>query len=333
MGSKGKPSARSQRYKANQKLLQEEARSLPTTSGSDALPPPSPILAKPVTTDDAEQRAFTSVRLLLQAMVLSTRPNTNFYDMLQVVSSFFTDCEKFYHEARNQSVSCQQQLDEVNAKLLAQFEVQNAEILKLEDQLKKSQAVSDFFRAQAMKAGVVPSLRRSRSISSDDEHLTQAQLLQQLSLARTDIQVRDFALEQLQLQHSALTSAFEQVLTSSSDTLLLHVSLLEQHMQLQARLKVCSSAVQHYRNQHLEHRTTTDVQLSTCTTHLQELQAKYDKLAVQVSEEDPLLKELYDYFGGQLGGDYPTTHLDSVGEQLCKLRPYLWSDDNLKDET
>ena len=97
-------------------------------------------------------------------------------------------------------------------------------------------------------------------------------------------------------------------------------------MQLQARLKVCSSAVQHYRNQHLEHRTTTDVQLSTCTAQLQELQAKYDKLAVQVSEEDPLLKELYDHFGGQFGGDNPTQYLDSVGENLCKLRPYLWPD-------
>ena len=136
-------------------------------------------------------------------------------------------------------------------------------------------------------------------------------------------------MEQLQLQNTLLKSSIDQVLTSSAETLSLHVSLLEQHMQLQARLKVCSSAVQHYQNQILEHRTTTAVQLSTCTAHLQELQAKYDKLAAQVSEEDPLLKELYDHFGYR---DYPTSRLDDVGENLCKLRPYLWSDDNLKDD-
>jgi len=324
-----KPTLRSQRYKANLKL-QEKIISTPTTSGNDVIPSPiSPL----ITPDESAQRIIDTINVLHQSLDLVVSPNPHGHALVKLLGQNISDCVRLYQDAHNRNIVLQQQLDDANAKLLAQFEVQNAEILKLEDQLKKSQAVSDFFRAQAMKAGVVPSLRRSRSISSDDEHLTQAQLLQQLSLARTDIQVRDFALEQLQLQHSALKSAFEQVLTSSSDTLLLHVSLLEQHMQLQARLKVCSSAVQHYRNQHLEHRTTTDVQLSTCTTHLQELQAKYNKLAVQVSEEDPLLKELYDYFGGQLGGDYPTTHLDSVGEQLCKLRPYLWSDDNLKDET
>ncbi len=60
-------------------------------------------------------------------------------------------------------------LDNSNAKLLAQFEVQNAEILKIADQLQKRQAISDFYHAQAMQAGVVPSIRRSRPISSDDE--------------------------------------------------------------------------------------------------------------------------------------------------------------------
>ena len=64
---------------------------------------------------------------------------------------------------------------------------------------------------------------------------------------------------------------------------------------------------------------------------LQELQAKYDKLAAQVSAEDPLLKELYDYYGGKIGGEYPTHRLDSVGEDLCSLRPYLWPDD--EDDT
>jgi hypothetical protein len=62
-------------------------------------------------------------------------------------------------------------------------------------------------------------------------------------LARTDIQVRDFASEQLQLQNTELKGSIDQVLTSLSDTLSLHVSFLEQHLQLQAQLKVSSSAV------------------------------------------------------------------------------------------
>jgi hypothetical protein len=240
---------------------------------------------------------------------------------------------RLYQKADNRTIVLQQQLDDANATLLAQFEVQNAEILKLEDQLKKSQAVSDFHREQAMKAGAVPSLRCSRSISSDDEHLTQEQLLLQLSLARTDIQVRDFALEQLQLQNTELKSSLDQVLTSSSATLSLHVSLLEQHLQLQARLKVSSSAVTHYRNQYLEYRATTDNQFSTCTAQLQELQAKYDNLTAQVSEEDPILKELaelddaycihYDTY------EYGSRHY--YKDDLRKLRPYLWPDD--EDDT
>ena len=140
-------------------------------------------------------------------------------------------------------------------------------------------------------------------------------------MARTDIQVRDFALEQLQLQNTELKSSLDQVLTSSSQTVSLHVSLLEQHLQLQARLKVSTSAVTHYRNQLMAYRTTTGEQL-------QEIQAKYDKLAIQVSAEDPLLKELYDYFGYR---GFPSSHLDDVGEELCKLRPHLCPNDEADD--
>jgi hypothetical protein len=184
MVSKGKPTARSQRYKANQKLLQEQARSLPTTAGSEDLPPPSPVLDKPVTTDDAEQRAFTSVRLLLQAMFISTRPNTNIYEMLQVVSSFFTDCEKSFHEARARTVSesVQQHLDEINAKLLAQFEVQNAEILKLQDELEHSKFKAEVYKQQAEKAQSVPSHQHRRVvIPAADLSLSMDQLYELIS--------------------------------------------------------------------------------------------------------------------------------------------------------
>jgi hypothetical protein len=223
MVSKGKPTARSQRYKANQKLLQEKARSLPTTSGSEALPPPSPILAKPVTTDDAEQRAFTSVRLLLQAMVISTRPNTNIYDMLQLVSSFFTDCAKSFHEARARTVSVQQQLDEVNAKLLANFEVQNAEILKLQDELEQSKFKAEVYKQQAEKAQLVPSHQRRRVvIPANDLSLSMDQLYRQLLFDRDALAHRDAEIQRLQLQ----------VLTVSADLAELRISTFEQHLAL-----------------------------------------------------------------------------------------------------
>ncbi len=140
-------------------------------------------------------------------------------------------------------------------------------------------------------------------------------------MARTDIQVRDFALKQLQIQNTELKSSLDQVLTSTSQTLSLHVSLLEQQAQLHARLKVCSSAVQHYRNQLLEYRTTTGDQL-------QEIQAKYDKIAAQVSEEDSILKALAElsdaYYLCQSGqNSYAIYYKDD----LRRLRPYLWPDD------
>ncbi len=68
------------------------------------------------------------------------------------MGSFFTDCKKFYHEARNQSVSSQQQLDKANSKLLAQFEVQNAEIIKLKDDLATSKFKVEFYQQEAEKA-------------------------------------------------------------------------------------------------------------------------------------------------------------------------------------
>jgi hypothetical protein len=38
MVSKGKPTARSQQYKANQKMLQEQSKAAPTVPGSEELP-------------------------------------------------------------------------------------------------------------------------------------------------------------------------------------------------------------------------------------------------------------------------------------------------------
>ena len=92
-------------------------------------------------------------------------------------------CVRLYQEAHNRTIVRQQQLDDANAKLLAQFEVQNAKILNLENQVKKSQAISD--REQAMDAGVVPSRHRSpisRRNNSQSNYLWLAQIFSAISL-------------------------------------------------------------------------------------------------------------------------------------------------------
>ena len=106
------------------------------------------------------------------------------------------------------------------------------------------------------------------------------------------------SIERLQNQHTQLQASFEQVLTSSSELLALHVTLLEQHLHLQARIKVSASAVTHYRNQFLEYRTKLDAQLTSSqqtSSQLQETRltsAKYDKLAAQIPQEDPILRSI-----------------------------------------
>ncbi len=94
------------------------------------------------------------------------------------------------------------------------------------------------------------------------------------------------------------------------------MTLLEQHLQLQARLKVSTSAVSHYRNKLLEYRATAD-QLAPCQAQLQETQAKYDKLAAQVSEEDQLF---FDY-----ANDYKHVY-SPLADEIRRLRPYLWQE-------
>ena len=102
---------------------------------------------------------------------------------------------------------------------------QEAEILKLQDQLKRSQEVSDLYREQAVQDFMVLTRQRHRPASSDNDNLTLEQLLHQISLARVENQVLDRTLEQLQLQEKQLKSSFEQILTLSPVILALHVTL------------------------------------------------------------------------------------------------------------
>ncbi len=66
------PTARSQSYKANQKL-QEQKIPTPTTTGNDVLPSPLIIPSQPVTQAQGVQRVFTTVLVtVLQQSLLHT---------------------------------------------------------------------------------------------------------------------------------------------------------------------------------------------------------------------------------------------------------------------
>ena len=228
---------------------------------------------------------------------------------------------QWYDEEHARNTALQQQLDAVNSKFLDQSSIHHAEIFALQDLLTKSQAAQEFYRRQALQADMVPSRRRHRFVSSEaDNALTPEQLYQQLLLARDDIQVRDRALELLQVQRrdTQLQAFFEHVLTSSSELLALHVTLLEQHLRLQARLKASVSGVTHYRNKFLEYRTNLDSQLTLSqqtSSTLQETSAKYDKLAAQIAQEDPIVRSIVAH--GFRGFCY-----DIADSRLCTPPPH-----------
>lgn len=98
------------------------------------------------------------------------------------------------------------QLDDIRPEVIAQ----TTKILQLQDIFEKSLEKTEFYRRQAAQADLVPSRRRYRLVSSDaDNILTPDELFQQLVLARDDIQVRNRALERLQVQHTQRQASFE----------------------------------------------------------------------------------------------------------------------------
>ena len=159
---KGVPAARSQRYKAAQKLLQEQTKSTPTLSGNDVFPSPTTLLDQPTTQAEGAQRAFVTVRLLHQAMRHTVTPGTHLSDLLQLMGPYLSDCYEWYREAQDRISALQTQLDDTNCKLPFQFEAQNAQILKLQDELKVTTVRQEFYRQQAEKGQMVPPHRRRR---------------------------------------------------------------------------------------------------------------------------------------------------------------------------
>jgi hypothetical protein len=86
---------------------------------------------------------------------------------------------------------------------------------------------------------------RSRHFFFFEAHntLTPEKLHQQLLLARDDIQFRDSALARLQTKQTELKSSIKQLITSSSATIALHLTFLEQHLELRARHQECESSL------------------------------------------------------------------------------------------
>ena len=135
---------------------------------------------------------------------------------------YIYDCCQWYNEEHDRNTGSRNNLMMPNSKVIAQA----AEILQLQDLLKKSQEKSEFYRQQAVQADLIIPRRRCCLVSSDADHaLMPDDLYQQLVWARDDIQVRDSALERLKDQHTQLQASFEHVLTSSSELLTLHVTL------------------------------------------------------------------------------------------------------------
>jgi hypothetical protein len=153
--AKGVPTGRSQRYKATHKA-KEKIISTSSTSNNDVLPLLISTSEIPITQAEGVHRAFSTVRVLHQSLLHAASPGTHSYDLLQVMASYIFDCSEWYRESEVRNHSLQHQLDDSNAKLLEQFNVQNAEILNLQEQLQKSQAAQDFYRQPALQADVVP---------------------------------------------------------------------------------------------------------------------------------------------------------------------------------
>jgi hypothetical protein len=145
--ARGVPTAHSQRYKATPP---DKINSIPpkekitTISTSDSNVFPSLPLT-PTTQAEGVQRAFATVTVLLQSLLLTASPDTHPHNLLQVIIPYFHDCSEWHRESEASNRTLQQQFDELNPKLLAQ----DLQILALEDQPTKSRTMTDFYRDQA----------------------------------------------------------------------------------------------------------------------------------------------------------------------------------------
>jgi hypothetical protein len=129
-------------------------------------------MQQPVTI--AEERAFLTVKVHHQSLLHAVRPNNHLYHLLLLMGPYLYDCSQWHQQ--EQCRACPEycsskQHDDVNTESVAQ----NADILRLQDQLTKVESRPSFHRQQA-----VPPPRRYRYVSSEaDNALTPNALFRQ----------------------------------------------------------------------------------------------------------------------------------------------------------
>jgi hypothetical protein len=158
---------------------------------------------------------------------------------------------------------------------------------------------------------MIPPRRRCRFSLPNADDLSPAQIYQQLLLARDDIHVRDRALATLQLQLTALECSLQQILTSSSNTLMHHVTLLEhtmaQYSQPASKLQVANA-----HSQRLDEPN-------------QQIRSGHGQLVAQSKEVDSIVRDIIprlapylNYFYRLMGSD-----LHQLFDKLLHQRPQL----------
>ena len=106
--ARGVPTAHSQRYKATPP---DKINSIPpkekitTISTSDSNVFPSLPLT-PTTQAEGVQRAFATVTVLLQSLLLTASPDTHPHNLLHVIIPYFHDCSEWHRdtEARTRAL-------------------------------------------------------------------------------------------------------------------------------------------------------------------------------------------------------------------------------------
>ena len=105
MVTKGKPTARSQSYKAILQI-QDKIKPTPTTSGNDAFPSPGPI-STPVTHDEGAQRIIDTITVLHQSLDLVVSPNPHGHALVKLLGQHFSDLVRLYQKADNRTIVLQ----------------------------------------------------------------------------------------------------------------------------------------------------------------------------------------------------------------------------------
>jgi hypothetical protein len=144
-------------------------------------------------------------------------------------------------------------------------------------------------------------------------------------LAREDIQVRNRALARCQLKQTKLKTylenSTEKTITSSAESLALHVTLLKQHVDLHMLHHECESSVVRVQAQLSEFQARVEQTESLLVKACK----KYAKLTKQVDQEDQIFRYVID---DRVNG-YAAAILPMV-DNILESRPHLWPNGRIR---